>query len=153
MKTYTAIIAALTFSFVGNTAVADLPNSDLAESATPQAQVVIYRPQADGRTGYINYRVSIDGKRLGRFKAGTFYLLDVSPGAHSIKSSDRGAQAIEFFVGENETLVLQGEVAPNYSMIWTEVDGRQAVEAAPFLADALPEIEAGDYTLWVSIER
>jgi len=100
---------------------------------------VIFLAKAAGKTGYLSYRVAVDGKSLGRFKAGTFHLVKLEPGIHSLKSSARGSVPVQFTVDGEQTVILKGEVNRDLSLDWSQVSAEQAVQSAPFLADVLPE--------------
>jgi len=136
LKNYLTALSLITLSASVSAGRTEAPE---VEASTEHSQLVIFRPKDPGKTGHLNYRVAVDGKSLGRFKAGTFHLVKLEPGIHSLKSSARGSVPVQFTVDGEQTVILKGEVNRDLSLDWSQVSAEQAVQSAPFLADALPE--------------
>ena len=129
------LISALTMTAQAGTAEQQQANVTAAEADT--AKVVIYRPKQTASVKSINYRLYVNGEKLGRLKTSSYQSVDLPAGEHTITVNDKARSEYVFKIEAGETVVVKGLVSRTLNVNFTEMAPSAAIAEAPFVAKAI----------------
>ena len=108
-----------------------LTNAVLAEPVTADdrqgTNLVIYRPSQQAGLSYLDYRLYLNGKNLGKLSNGERMELQLDPGRYTLMANDADQSQLVFTVRAGNTTVVKAQVSRALRMPLVNMEIRRAV--------------------------
>ena len=118
MKTliFSTLIAAAVFAQADNSVTLD-----------ESANLVIQRPHQQAQYSYLDYRLYLNGKNIGKLSNGETMEFRLQPGRYTLVANDREGSELSVLVKAGETVIVDGQVSRELQMSLVDQSVQQSV--------------------------
>ncbi|MGS2724121.1 hypothetical protein ACVBEJ_10280 [Porticoccus sp. GXU_MW_L64] len=103
---------------------AQAEQTNIAEDAV---NLVIQRPHQKAMLSYLDYRLTLNGKSIGKLSNGETMEFRLQPGRYELMANDSKFSRISLLVEEGKTLVVDGRVGRDLQMSLVERSAQRSV--------------------------
>ncbi|UTW46369.1 hypothetical protein KFE80_05680 [bacterium SCSIO 12696] len=104
------LISALVAAVIASSATAVQAENKHSTAEVAEPNVVIYRPNQRAMLSYMDYRLYLNGKSLGKLPHGERLELHLSPGSYQLMANDSAQSQLQFEVKTGKTTVVKAQV-------------------------------------------
>ncbi|MCV6606561.1 MAG: DUF2846 domain-containing protein [Porticoccaceae bacterium] len=97
-------------------------DSDTSVDAVETPNLIIYRPSQRAVLSYMNYRLYLNGKNLGKLANGKRMELQLLPGRYTLMANDAVQTRLQFDVQPGKTTLVKAEVNPALCMPMVDME-------------------------------